>query len=105
MNKFIKNILEENDEENIDDFFKPKNLKSREEKYLKDKEKHRNIYFSFFDQMDEPERSRAKAFLDINNAMSAPLPCTISDAIVDGIDWVLSPGGVKYWGRICTKYE
>ena len=35
MNKFISNILKENDE-NIDDFFKPKNLKSREERHLKE---------------------------------------------------------------------
>ena len=37
MNKFISNILKEN-EESIDDFFKPKNLKSREEKYEKEKQ-------------------------------------------------------------------
>jgi len=37
MNKLISNILKENDED-IDDFFKPKNLKSREEKIKKESE-------------------------------------------------------------------
>jgi len=37
MNKFISNILKESNE-SIDDFFKPKNLKSREEKYENEKQ-------------------------------------------------------------------
>jgi len=35
MNKLIKNIIKES-EEDIDDFFKPKNINSREEKYKKE---------------------------------------------------------------------
>jgi len=41
MNKFISNILKES-EESIDDFFKPKNLKSREEKLEKGRQKYVN---------------------------------------------------------------
>jgi len=37
MSKFINKILKES-EENIDDFFKPKNLNSREEKFEKEKQ-------------------------------------------------------------------
>jgi len=60
--------------ENIDDFFKPKNLKSREEKYLKEKEKLREIYFLFYDHMQEPERSELKNIFDIEYAICFAIP-------------------------------
>ena len=104
MNKFISNILKEN-EESIDDFFKPKNLKSREERYLKEKEKIRNIYFSFYDQMDEPEQTQAKDNFDVESEEDNSLPNSISEAINYGFQWHEAPEGSKYWSIIFDKYR
>ena len=66
MNNFISNILKEN-EESIDDFFKPKNLKSRKIKFekqkeieLKRKEEQKRIETSkFIDSLDFNEKEIA----------------------------------------------
>jgi len=116
MNKLISNILKEN-EEDIDDFFKPKNLKSREEKLEKrlkiecQKKFHmsidelKNIYFSLYDQMKEPEKSQAKNNFDIERTMEYPIPETISDAIEFGFQWVKTPEGFIYWDKIHNRYN
>ena len=117
MHELIKNILKES-EENIDDFFKPKNLKSREEKLRKELEfkcqeifhmsvdELKNIYFSFYDQLDEPEKTKAKNNWDIEFAMKHSIPKTISDAIIKGFHWVVgSSGSAYYWNKIYKKYK
>jgi len=117
MNKFISNILEES-EESIDDFFKPKNLKSRQEKRLKQleiecqKKYHmsidelKSIYFSIFDQMKKAERIRAKKNFDIEEAMKVHfIPTTISGAINGGFYWAQAPEGHNYWQKIFSKYN
>ena len=101
MNKLIKKILKEN-EESIDDFFKPKNLKSREEKY---ENKIRDIYFSFFDQMNEPERTQAKKNFNIKFASFWDMPTTICNAINSGFEWINTPEIPDYWGRVYKKYK
>ena len=111
-----KVVLKENDE-SIDDFFKPKNLKSREEKYEKELEaecqekyhmsidKFKNIYFSFFDQMDEPERAWAKECFDIDSAIKYGLPEKIDEAILQGVHLNSDKhGGLAYWRKIYNKY-
>ena len=115
MNKFISNILKES-EENIDDFFKPKNLKSREEKRFKELEiecqkkfhisldRLKGIYFSFFNQLNEPERSKAKKDFDIEFAVKCGVPKTILDAINNGVNWGV-PGGYEYWIHIYDEYK
>jgi len=116
MNKLISNILKEN-EEDIDDFFKPKNLKSRERKtYEKFEAKcqetfHmsvdelRSIFFSLYDQMDEPERTKAKNDFDIENVMGYFIPRTIFESIIGGFAWYETPDGSKYWSIIADKYK
>ena len=111
MNKFISDILKEN-EESIDDFFKPKNLNSREEKLKKKLEilcqekfhmsidKLKSIYFPFYDKMDEPYRTKAKNNWDAGNAIDFFIPKTIYDAVVYGFDWGESPQRYEYWEKI-----
>ena len=109
--------MKENEEENIDDFFKPKNLNSRQEKYEKEFEaecqeifnmsidKLKSIYFSFYDQMNEPEKSQAKNNFNIEAPMSNDIPKSISDAIGCGFYWFETPEGNKYWNIIFVKYK
>jgi len=99
---FIHKILKES-EESIDDFFKPKNLKSREEKVEK---KTKDIYFSFFDKMNEPERTQAKNNFVMDEAMlEGATPTTISNALRLGFVWGKTPEGLKYWDEIWEKYK
>ena len=96
-------------------FFKPKNIEERkiqyekeleaecQEKYHMSIDKFKNIYFSFFDQMDEPEKTKAKNNFDVTHAINYPEPRKISDAIFSGFQWGKTPEGWPHWKKIWMK--
>jgi len=111
MHKLIYKILKENDEEDIDSFFKPKNISSREEKLCQEKfhmstDELKDIYFSFYDQMDEPERSRAKQNFDIEKVINLGVPSHLLKAIEysSADDWQKNEEEAKYWGKVYSNY-
>jgi len=67
--------------------------------------KLKQIYFSFYDQMDEPEKTKAKIRFDIVHAISYPEPRKISDAIMSGFLWnKFTNEGFEYWKKVSDKY-
>jgi len=66
------------------------------------KEELRDIYFGFYDQLNEPERSEAKTNWDYEFCTETPLPSCIEDAIAFGFDFQ----DVRYyWMNIIKKYR
>lgn len=71
------------------------------------KEELRDIYFGFYDQLIEPERSRAKKNWDYDCAKKQSVPRTTRDAIGYGFKWdnTFPLQGQDYWWRISQFIE
>lgn len=100
----VDKLLDYINKDNPDDVFKIYNVKLAEDRKneLSEEENMRNIYFSFYDKMDEPERSEAKEnlkkleYTDIQN---------ISESINSGFIWDETTQGQEYWSNIHEKYR
>lgn len=64
----------------------------------------KEIYYKFFDQMEEPEKSEAKANLE-PVISSTEIPTTIQEAIGFAFNWSDSPKKIDYWREIYLKYS
>lgn len=71
-----------------------------------EEDKLRKIYFEFYDQMDEPERSEAKENLRITeyDVASKIIPKSIKDALYSGFVWSGTKQDSDYWSDIRKKY-
>ena len=74
------------------------NNKSKEEQLKK-------IYFDFYDQMEEPERSEAKENYDYQCAKIESVPTDIYPAICLGFNWNETKQCYEYWSIINNKYD
>ena len=74
------------------------NNKSKEEQLKK-------IYFDFYDQMEEPERSEAKENYDYQCAKIESVPTDIYTAICLGFSWNETKQCYEYWSIINNKYD
>lgn len=82
----------------IYDFFPPEKDGVKSDK--SEREKIKELYFGFYDQMDEPERSEAK-----ENWNYGDLDCdSIAEALYGGFSWNGTPQGHNYWIGIKDKY-
>ena len=84
----------------IDEFLENTNniVKSKEEQLKK-------IYFDFYDQMEEPERSEAKENYDYQCAKIESVPTDIYPAICLGFSWNETKQCYEYWSIINNKYD
>lgn len=63
------------------------------------------IYFGFYDKMEEPERSQAKANWDYEWAKCNGIPISTSDAICKGFRWRPTTQTDIYWVALAyNKY-
>lgn len=71
------------------------------------KEELRDIYFGFYDQLNEPERSRAKKNWDYEWAKIRKVPQSVRDAVNTGFEWekTFPLQGQDYWWRISQFIE
>ena len=74
------------------------NNKSKEEQLKK-------IYFDFYDQMEEPERSEAKENYDYQCAKIESVPTDIYPARCLGFSWNETKQCYEYWSIINNKYD
>jgi hypothetical protein len=66
------------------------------------KKELRDIYFGFYDQLNEPECSEAKENWDYSFC-SISLPRNLIVSLQDGFNWEDTKQGYQYWQEICTK--
>lgn len=71
------------------------------------KEELRGIYFGFYDQLIEPEQSRAKKNWDYEWAKIRKTPSKVRDAVNTGFEWekTFPLQGQDYWWRISQFIE
>ena len=70
-----------------------------------EEEQLKKIYFDFYDQMEEPERSEAKANFTNESANNELKPLTIMEAIFRGFFWKETKQNYEYWNNINNKYD
>ena len=63
------------------------------------KEDLRDIYFGFYDQLNEPERSEAKTNWDYSYTDDC-VPKKLETAIMFGFEWEFTPQSHDYWSKI-----
>jgi len=99
----VDKLLEYINKDNPEDVFKIYNVKlgADRKNELSEEENLRNIYFSFYDKMDEPERSKAKGNWNYDFAKSRNNPKYIYNAVNHGFEWNDKDG---YWNDIYKKY-
>jgi len=100
-------------------FLKPKNIKERKLQYEEDirnecQEKFhmsidelKSVFFSLYNQLPEPERSKAKNNFDIKFLIeyATGIQKTISFAIRFGFKWDETFEGFDYWDTLWEKYR
>lgn len=71
------------------------------------KEELRDIYFGFYDQLNEPERSQAKTNWDYDWAKDREVPIEVRCAVNTGFQWsnTFPLQGQDYWWRISQFIE
>jgi len=71
------------------------------------KEKLRDIYFGFYDQLIEPEQSRAKKNWDYEWCKQNDTPKGVRDAVNTGFEWknTFPLQGQDYWWRVSQFIE
>ena len=92
----------------MEDFFKPKNLKSRQEKIEREDEilcqqkfgmstsKLKEIYFHFFDQLTYPYKIELKKHLPTTSILCDDIPKTIFDALYFGFGILGIPDELQF---------
>lgn len=64
------------------------------------KEELKDIYFGFYDQLNEPERSEAKQNWDYDRAKHVQVRVEIHNCIFAGFVWSKTKQGEEYWLNI-----
>lgn len=67
-------------------------------------ELRKQIFMSFYDQMDEPERSYAINNFDEGRGDPDYLPQTVGEAILHGFSWDTETDDPDYWDAIHDHY-
>ena len=100
----VDKLLEYINKDNPEDVFKVYNVKlgTDRKNELSEEENLRNIYFSFYDKMEEPERSEVKENWNYEWASHFIPPNIISQSINNGFDW---KDNAEYWVKIYDKYR
>ena len=100
----VDKLLEYINKDNPEDVFKVYNVKlgTDRKNELSEEENLRNIYFSFYDKMEEPERSEVKENWNYICAKRYNIPTNISYAIFTGFFF---DDRTIYWSNIIEKYR
>ena len=100
----VDKLLEYINKDNPEDVFKIYNVKlgADRKNELSEEENLRNIYFSFYDKMDEPERSEAKENWNFNFSNRSHQPMDFGTALTTGFPFKEKS---KYWWDIYEKYR
>jgi hypothetical protein len=78
--------------------------KSIIKKYDSQEKKLKKYYFSFYDKMEEPERSEAKKNWSYDYCNNNT-PETVHGAIILGFSWTQSKQGNEYWKNIYNNTD
>ena len=65
-----------------------------------EKEKLREVYYNFYDQLPEPYRSQAKENWDYTCAKDIGIPIDLNRALCKGFSWKHAPQGREYWKNV-----
>lgn len=63
-------------------------------------EKLREIYFKFYDELEEPCRTQAKKNWDYSWASKRDVPIDIYSSVMNGFRWECSIEGLVYWTKL-----
>lgn len=86
------------------DYWKGIADKYRQEEPKSEEDKLKDVFFSFYDKMDEPERSQAKENWNYKYAINRAIATSITLAISRGFSWSSTTQGFGYWDMIDDKY-
>ena len=101
----VDKLLEYINKDNPENVFKVYSVKlgTDRKNELYEEENLRNIYFSFYDKMDEPESTYAKE--NFRHTSDKEKSTNLMHSISHGFVWSETSQGAEYWINILNKYS